>query len=79
MNSTLIDVFFCQANFWKMFLLLNSLYIFDYIKTLKVYVFLHVMLRQLEDGVRNGALLGSTSTTIAMPRRVVAFTPCPEG
>ena len=53
--------------------------VFDYAKTLKVYVFLHVMLRQLEDGVRNGALLGSTSTTIAMPRRVVAFTPCPEG
>ena len=44
-----------------------------------MYVFLHVMLRQLEDGVRNGALLGSTSTTIAMPRRLVAFTPCPEG
>ena len=44
-----------------------------------MYVFLLVMLRQLEDGVRNGALLGSTSTTIAMPRRVVAFTPCPEG
>ena len=55
------------------------MYILDYAKTLKVYVFLHVMLRQLEDGVRNGALLGSTSTTIAMPRRLVAFTPCPEG